>query len=161
VSAHVYVGANVNINTTAINIGNSTVNTVINSTSIKYSNSTSNSELTSSSLYFNGEEVVIPLTTVTTTGTTTQILYYFPLATYRSAELLISVKDNSANGYHLTKILAIHDGGSIHTTEYATMYSNTSLITTSASVNATHGIINVTPSSASLTIKVKPSLIGV
>jgi len=124
-------------------------------------NSTVNTNITENSILINGQNVISPITSVTTTGTGSQQLYYFSLATYRSAELLISVKDNSANGYHLTKLLALHDGGAIHTTEYGTMYSNAALISTSASVNATHGIINVTPTSSSLTIKVKPTLIGV
>ena len=91
---------------------------------------------------------------VRTTGTSTQVIDSFPLSSYKTAEYIISVKDNNANSHYSSKILLTHDIGSAYLTEYAVMQTNNSVIIGpfSASVNATSAILSFTPVSSNTTV---------
>lgn len=91
---------------------------------------------------------------VTTTGTTVQVIDSILLSTYKTAEYIISVKDNNANSHYSSKILLTHDIGSAYLTEYAVMQTNNSVIIGpfSASVNATSAILSFTPVSSNTTV---------
>ena len=91
---------------------------------------------------------------VTTTGTTVQVIDSILLSTYKTAEYIISVKDNNANSHYSSKILLTHDIGSAYLTEYAVMQTNNSVIIGpfSASVNTTSAILSFTPVSSNTTV---------
>lgn len=128
-----------------LTVGNSAVNTVINSTSG----------------FINGDQIVVQsqinsLTTGTfeTSGLTTQTFASFDLTEIRTAEYTLSITNNSANGYHCTKLLCLHNGvGDQYVSEYGTIFSNTSLGTFSVSANSSHFLVRVTPTAANTTIK--------
>jgi hypothetical protein len=83
------------------------------------------------------------------------------LASTRSAEYLVSAKDNNANAYQLSKILVIHDGTTAYVTEYGTMNTNTSVVGISAGANATHMFVNCTPTTSNSTVKYTRFTLGV
>ena len=62
--------------------------------------------------------------------------------------------DNNANGYQITKILIVHDGGTSYATEYGTMATNTSLGIFSTDINNGNVRLLVTPTSTSTTMKI-------
>jgi len=67
-------------------------------------------------------------------GSTT--VFTFPGATYRGVELLMMVQDVTNSEYQLSKILVIHDGGSVYTTEYGVIHTGSSdLATFSAAID--------------------------
>ena len=159
------VGANVNLTTSYLNIGNSSVNVVINSTSI----TTGSIVVNSSMMTIGGSNVatVAALSgigisnTITFTGTSSQVMDSVTLSSIRSAEYLISANNNAANAYQVTKILVIHDGTDTYITEYGTLYTNTSVISISAGANATHMLVNCTPVSSNTTVKFTRFALGV
>jgi len=159
------VGANVNLTTSYLNIGNSSVNVVINSTSIVTGSVTVNS----STIAVGGSNVatVAALSglgisnTITFTGTSSQVMDSIALSSTRSAEYLISANNNTANAYQVSKILVIHDGTTAYVTEYGTMFTNTSVIGISAGANATHLLVNCTPVSSNTTVKFTRFALGV
>lgn len=140
------VGSNVSLNTSTLFLGNSTVNTVI----------------TSNGITVNALPVVLPTTlNVQTTGTGSQVIDSFLLANFRGAEYTLTIRNNSANGYQITKALVVHDSGDSYITEYGTVYSNNNLGIFTASVNSTHSILSVTPTVSSTQVKGTKSLIVV
>lgn len=159
------VGANVNLTTSYLNIGNSSVNVVINSTSIVTGSVTVNSSM----IVVGGSNVatVAALSglgisnTITFTGTSSQVMDSISLSSTRSVEYLISANNNTANAYQVSKILVIHDGTTAYVTEYGTMYTNTSVVSISAGANATHVFINCTPVSTNTTVNFTRFALGV
>lgn len=63
-------------------------------------------------------------------GTGTVAIFTFPGATYRAAELLMMVQDITNTEYQLSKILVVHDGTSVYTTEYGVLHTGSSDLTT-------------------------------
>lgn len=149
-----------------VTVGNSTVNTSITEDAITANNATFNN-LTVSSFTINQAigfgRTQISQITGTTTGTGSQIFDAFALTDYRSMEYVVSTKDNTANGYQVTKILLLHDGVNVYTSEYGTMASNSSitLSTFSGSANATHAILNVTPGTSNTSLVAVRTALGV
>jgi len=89
------------------------------------------------------------------------VLDSFFLADYRSAKYLLTIKDNTANAYQTTEILAIHNDGAAQMTEYGTIFTNTDIATFTVSTNATHMILNYAGGTANTTIKGIRELIAV
>jgi hypothetical protein len=147
------VGANVNLTTSTLNIGNASINVSSNSSMIRIvgSNVVTESRLSD----FTSQN------TVTFTGTSSQVLDSVTLSSTRSAEYLVSANNNTANAYQVSKILVIHDGTTAYVTEYGTMYTNTSVMTITAGANATHMLINCTPVSTNTTVKFTRFALGV
>ena len=106
-------------------------------------------------LQHNGSEFVNDYTpTATLTSTTQVVILSLPIATYRSAEYTIQVTEGTK--YHVTKILAIHDGTNVTFNEYGTLTTSTSLSTFALDVNSGNMRLLVTPASANSTVfKVK------
>lgn len=98
--------------------------------------------------------VITPVTSaeVTTTGTSSQAIDNYAMATYGGVEYFIRVKDNNANSYHATKVLTFHNNVAAFSTEYGYMISNASLGTFAVSTNTTHVILSMTPTSTSTAI---------
>ena len=97
---------------------------------------------------------IITSSSNTTVGYGQQAVDTFSTTTYRSADYVISIKDNNANGYQITKILIVHDGGTSYATEYGTMATNTSLGIFSTDINNGNVRLLVTPTSTSTTMKI-------
>jgi hypothetical protein len=122
-STGVNIGGTVVANTSTLFIGNSTVNSVINSTSYK----------------INGQTVLDSTNQVNTNVTaSTDVVDYFAVNTYRAAEYIVTIKNNSANQYQMSKLLVMWDGTNVLTTEYGVMASNGLIGTFSANANSTH-----------------------
>jgi len=139
---------NTAINKTQISVGNSTVNTVINTTSISFSGSSINpSSLTN-----------LPVSnTITTTGTGVQILDTVATSSVQGVEYLITMKNNSANAYQMSKVLVLHDGGTTVVSEYGLLVSNSSagvLGTFDSDVSGSDLRLLCTPSVSNATVKI-------
>jgi len=98
---------------------------------------------------------------VTTTGTDAQDVDIFAIDTYRTAKYTYSVTDNNANAYQIGEIMTVFDGTNGLMNEYGVVYSNTQFANFSVTANATHNILQVTPTSSNTTIKFKKSLLEV
>lgn len=227
------IGSNVNINTSSISVGNSTVNLTLNSTSILIGNTqvgktqiANNGTVvgTQSKLNFvangialdvindaNNDQVILSFTAnggLAVGGSNTHVQFSdgstlggsnsftfnrttntlsvpildfnsvskidtisanivsgnnsidsFFLTDYRSAEYVISIKNNSANAYQVSKILLVHDGNP-YITEYGSIYTNTNIGTFYATSNATHIILGVVSSIANGSIKASRLLVA-
>lgn len=131
-----------------ITLANSTVNTSI---AVPTSTQISNGQ------YFlnaNGNWSVIsnPLYIFETSGTSQQEIDNYEMSSYSTAEYLIHMTNNNANGYQTTKLLTIHNGTSAFSTEYSTLVTNNSLGVFSVSTNTTHVRLLVTPTSSNTSI---------
>lgn len=100
--------------------------------------------------------------TTTTTGATPQVIDYFDKLTYRSADYVLSIKDNNANAYQASKILVVHDGSvtDAQMIEYGIVYTNTAMGIMSANANSTHVRVFFTPVSTNTTVKGSKTLVG-
>lgn len=99
---------------------------------------------------------------VTFSNTATNILDSFILLNYRTVEYTISVKDNNSNNYQASKLLVVHNGAVPIMTEYAQLFTNTVVASFAISSNATHAILNVTPTASSnVTYKLSRDLIEI
>lgn len=98
---------------------------------------------------------------VQTSGTSSQNVDSFAISDYRTAEYVISLKNNSANGFQTSKLLLIHDDGQSHITEYGVVYTNNQLGVFGSTTNATHCILTITPSVSNTQIKAQRTLIVV
>jgi hypothetical protein len=154
-AANLIIQGNTWINTGSLAIGNTTANAQINSINItiptaNVTNATVGFFPQSNLTFSNTSLTEINLTT---TGTGSQQLDAWPLANFRSAEYVLQVKNNSANGYQVSKFMVIHDGTTPLFTEYALLTTNASLGTFTATANATTMILSVTPASVNTTIR--------
>lgn len=89
-----------------------------------------------------------------TSGTSAQAIASYPVASFRSAEFIVSVKHGSANAYQVSKILTLHDDGAAYMTEFATLQSNGSLGTFTADINAGNLRLLLTPTIAASNVTI-------
>lgn len=120
---------------------------------------TSNVAITDTELSIN--ESVFSSINVQTSGISEQIVDNFDLTTYQAAEYVVSIKDNAANGYQVSKLILLHDTGDAYVTEYGVIYSNGMLGTFSANANVTHSRLTVTPTQSNTQLKISRTLIKV
>ena len=106
-------------------------------------------------LQHNGSAFVNDYTvSATTTSTSQTAILSLPVATYRSVEYTIQVTEGTK--YHVTKVLAIHDGTNVTFNEYGTLTTSTSLSTFALDVNSGNMRLLATPASTNSTVfKVK------
>ena len=106
-------------------------------------------------LQHNGTTFVNDYTVSTTTTSTSQTaISSLPIATYRSAEYTIQVTEGTK--YHVTKVLAIHDGTNVTFNEYGTLTTSTSLSTFTLDISSGNMRLLATPASTNSTaFKVK------
>lgn len=88
------------------------------------------------------------------TTTADQPVATFAKADYRTAKFLVQMSHSSA-GYHATEVLLIHNGTTVYTTEYATIYTIASLGTIDAQINSNNVELLVTPANTNTTVKTK------
>jgi hypothetical protein len=95
---------------------------------------------------------------VLTTTTANQTVDTFPFATYRTAKYIFQA--TAGSDVHATELLITHDGTTVYTTEYATIFSGSSLMTLGASISGSNVVVTATPANADTTIDfVRVSLI--
>ena len=115
---------------------------------------------TSNSVTQGGVVQVTPIS-VTLTGTTLQTIDSWLLSTWRTGNYVLSIKDNTANGYQTENILVLQDGTTTNMIDYGVIYSNAALGLFSSSANATHALVQFTPVSTNNTITMQRTLISV
>ncbi len=91
--------------------------------------------------------------TVLLSGTSQQSIDTSDPTAYRSIEYTVSLKDENANGYQISKMLICHDGGTASMTEYGTISTNASMGAFAVSMNSTVLSLLFTPVSTSVTAK--------
>ena len=146
-------GANSNFNSGLLFIDNTNSRIGI-KTSSPSSTFTANGVIETNDSFKLPDGSIISSSSNTTVGLGQQAVDTFSTSTYRSADYVISIKDNNANGYQITKILIVHDGGTSYATEYGTMATNTSLGIFSTDINGGNVRLLVTPTSSSTTMKI-------
>ena len=106
-------------------------------------------------LQHNGSQFVNDYTVSTTTTSTSQTaILNLPVTTYRSVEYTIQMTEGTK--YHVTKVLAIHNGTNVYFNEYGTLFTNNSLSTFTLDVNSGNIRLLATPASTNSTVfKVK------
>ena len=84
------------------------------------------------------------------------------LATYRCAEYVVSIKDNAANNYQISKLLMIHNGGTATVTEYGMISTaGTSLGSFDSTANSTVASLLFTPTSTSTNLTINKIALAV
>ena len=96
---------------------------------------------------------------VSATGSTT--IDTFAGGTYRSAKYIIQVDDGSGN-YETREALVVHDGTTAYITEYAMVYTGSDLLgDASVTMSGSNVLLQYTPTSGSVTVKVIATYIDV
>jgi hypothetical protein len=72
----------------------------------------------------------------------------FPIATYRGGEYEIAIRSGTTNGYQISKMLVLQDGGNGYITEYGIVSSNGSLGSFTATLTGGNFLLNFTPVAA-------------
>ena len=98
-------------------------------------------------------EALVPGTTALTTTTANQIVDTFPHTANRTAKYLIQM--TSGTNYHATEVLLIHDGTTVHMTEYGTIFTNASLGTVNSDISGGLVRLLVTPANINTTVKIQ------
>jgi hypothetical protein len=125
----VFVGANVSATVSTITVGNSTVNTAVTAGVV-------------------GRTDVIDTFISNTTATVTQTaIDAFSATTFRSGKYIIQAT-NGAN-YHYTEVSVVHDGTTAYATEFATMFTGSSLV--SFAVDISGGNVRLLATAANAT----------
>ena len=128
-STGVFVGANVSSTVTTITVGNSTVNTAVTAGVI-------------------GRTDVVDTFVSNTTATVSQTaIDSFSATTYRSAKYIVQATNGSS--YHYAEVAVIHDGVTAYATEFATMFTGSSLV--SFAVDISGGNVRLLATAANAT----------
>ena len=100
------------------------------------------------------------IVTASTSTTSQTAIHTLSASSYRSVEYMIQATQGS--NYHVTKVLAIHNGTLAYPTEYGTIYTNGSLGAFDVDISGGNMRLLVTPaSSSSTTYKIKFTAIKV
>lgn len=151
---------NAHINSTSFVLGNTTANVTLTSTSLVFSNGSGSFTIDASGTVSNAEyNTRFKFANSTLSGVSAQLIDSFDKTSYRTAEYAISVKDNNANNWVVSKVICIHDGSNVFYDEYSVLATNNYLGTISANSNSTHVTMYYTPTSSN--VKVSFSRIGV
>jgi len=142
VATAVNVGSNVNLTTTTITVGNSTVNTIITQSEVDLPYSL----LGSANL-------------VTSTTTANQILDQFAFASFKATEYYVYV--SSGTSFQSCKIAVLTDGTTAYSTEYATLVTGSSLASFDVAISGSNVVLRTTPVNAVTTYKLFKNLINV
>lgn len=142
------ISTNVNVTGTQLTVGS---NVVVNASQIFVGNSTSNVVINSSSISIS-QQAIFSLN-VEMSNTDSQVIDYFDKTVYRTAEYVVSLRNNAANAHQASKLLLIHNSGDAFVTEYGVISTNTSLGSFSANANATHCRLLFTPTAANTQLK--------
>lgn len=99
-------------------------------------------------------------TTALTTTTSAQVVDTFSSSLYRTAKYLVQMS-HATLGYHTTEILVLHDNTNVYMTEYASIWTQSSLGTFDGSM--VNGVVRltVTPINTNTTIKLQRITVAV
>jgi hypothetical protein len=89
----------------------------------------------------------------TTTTTANNVVDSFVKTAFRSAKYYIQITHES--NYHVTEVLLLHNDSEVFITEYATIFSNTSLGNVTAAINSANVELIVAPTDSSSVVKSK------
>ena len=87
--------------------------------------------------------------TATTASTSSSVIFSFDATTYNSAEVIITATQGINR--HITKLLIVHNGTTASATEFATIYTNTSLASYDVGIASGNVELSVTAASATST----------
>lgn len=90
--------------------------------------------------------------TITTSNTDEQTVDAFSSTVFRSASYYVQVTDNTNGEYHTQNINLLHNGTTVFMSEYAALYTNSSLATFDGAIAGSMVYLNVTPVVANSTI---------
>lgn len=177
-SSAVNVGANVNLSTTKINVGNSTVNTYITSTAIETDGTLSVTGTTSlaNTLGVTGaasfsntvtfqSDYVVDVSANSDVGTGTgssnqKLIYSFPTGTYDGGKFEIKIENGGV--IQVSELLLAQNGSSVSITTYGSVSSNgtpSALGTFSANINSTTARLYLNQTTANSSVKIAAHLI--
>lgn len=97
-------------------------------------------------------EASVIANTATTTSTSAHVVDSFAAADFRTAKYIVQM--TSGSDYHATEALVIHNGTTSSVTEYAQIFTNSSLGTVDTDINSGNVRLLVTPTNATTTVKV-------
>ncbi len=107
------------------------------------------------------EEAGLDTSVIVTSNTSVdQVVDSFSATTFRTAKYLVQVHDTVNNWYQASEILLTHDGVTTYSTEYAIVYTNSSLASFNSSISGGSVRLLVTPVNAVNTIKIYRSSIN-
>lgn len=145
-------------------VGNSSVNNFINSTAAVLNN-VSIANLTVLNFSLSSQvtlgNTLLKYVSSVTTGTARQVVDTFDPTVYRSAEYVITVKDNNANSAYASKLLVIHSTNTVFSTEWAQMTTNAALGVFDVTINSTAVALGFTPVSTNTSFKALRFSVGV
>ena len=98
-------------------------------------------------------EPLVPGTTALTTTTANQAVDTFPATANRTAKYIVQM--TSGTDYHATEVLLIHDGTTVHMTEYGTIFTSASLGTVDGDISGGLVRLLVTPANINTTVKIQ------
>ena len=102
---------------------------------------------------------VLESTTITTASISQTTLDTFPTATYRSAKYLVQM--TSGSEYHMIELSLIHDGTTVHLSQYGEVKTGSSLGSFDASISSGTLSVLFTPTNATTTVKTAITLLPV
>jgi hypothetical protein len=102
---------------------------------------------------------VLESTTITTASISQTTLDTFSTATYRSAKYLVQMTSGSA--YHMIELSLIHDGTTVHLSQYGEVKTGSSLGSFDASISTGTLSVLFTPTNATTTVKAAATLLPV
>jgi hypothetical protein len=102
---------------------------------------------------------VLESTTITTSSISQTTLDAFATATYRSAKYLVQMTSGSA--YHMIELSLIHDGTTVHLSQYGEVKTGSSLGSFDASISSGTLSVLFTPTNAITTVKATATLLPV
>ena len=102
---------------------------------------------------------VLESTTITTASISQTTLDTFPTATYRSAKYLVQMTSGSA--YHMIELSLIHDGTTVHLSQYGEVKTGSSLGSFDASISTGTLSVLFTPTNAITTVRAAATLLPV
>jgi len=121
-----------------------------------------NVQVLKSNGYVSGNTWVIDGNAHTSSSTFQQVVDSWPTAAYRSAQYMLQITDTTTNSYQVSQLLLLQDGTNVYFTEYADIYTATSLGTWSADIASGTVALLFTPySSDNLSIKVVRTAIDI
>lgn len=126
--------------------GATTVDSLINGTKSVVLNSTGALTLPASGAVFNNVAIL-------TTTTSDQLIDSFAVTSYQTAKYLIQAVC-TAVGTHSTEFIVVHNGTTAYHTEYASVFTDSSLFTVNAAIVSSNVNVTVTPTNNDTTFDV-------
>jgi hypothetical protein len=123
--------------------------------------SVGNVVINSSSISIDGIPTGDAPITANTTGTAAQVIDFWDKFIFRGADYVLTIKDQNANAFQISKLLLVHATGEAYVTEYAAAFSNTSQGEFSANANSTHIKVYLTPVSTNTYVSGTRALVEV